>query len=66
MSFDPDRIKPHTSWINVIVILGASCASFLFGFSNNAVSGTLAQTSFNEAFLNTTDAPNIIAGMLGS
>lgn len=66
MSSHPDGIKPHTSWLNVIAILGAAVASFLFGFANNAIAGTLAQTSFNEQFLASPEAASRVSGMLGS
>ena len=57
-------LKGHTSWINIITILAAATASFNFGYSNNAIAGTLAQSSFLEYFL-TTDPTSRVGGMLG-
>lgn len=58
-------LKPHTSWINIITIIAAGTASFNFGYSNNAIAGTLAQTSFLEYFL-TTEPTSRVGGMLGA
>ena len=58
-------LKPHTSWINIVTILAAGTASFNFGYSNNAIAGTLAQASFLEYFLST-NATSRVGGMLGA
>lgn len=58
-------LKPHTTWINILTILAAATASFNFGYSNNVIAGTLAQTSFAEYFL-TVDPPSRVGGMLGA
>lgn len=58
-------LKPHTSWINIATILAAGTASFNFGYSNNAIAGTLSQTSFAEYFL-TKNVTSRVGGMLGA
>jgi hypothetical protein len=58
-------VKPHTTWINILTILAAGTASFNFGYSNNAIAGTLAQASFGEYFLYT-EATSRVGGMLGA
>jgi hypothetical protein len=58
-------VKPHTTWINIITILAAATASFNFGYSNNAIAGTLAQTSFVEYFLFTAPTSRV-GGILGA
>ncbi|KEF55573.1 uncharacterized protein A1O9_08323 [Exophiala aquamarina CBS 119918] len=58
-------IKPHTTWLNIVTILAAASASFNFGYSNNAIAGTLAQASFGEYFL-TVEPTSRIGGMLGA
>ncbi|KIW74526.1 hypothetical protein Z517_11296 [Fonsecaea pedrosoi CBS 271.37] len=71
MSTTPDLgdsyapMKPHTTWINIITILAAATASFNFGYSNNAIAGTIAQTSFVEYFL-MKDPTSRVGGMLGA
>ncbi|OAG34090.1 hypothetical protein AYO21_11759 [Fonsecaea monophora] len=58
-------MKPHTTWINIITILAAATASFNFGYSNNAIAGTIAQASFVEYFL-LKDPTSRVGGMLGA
>lgn len=58
-------VTPHTTWINIITILAAGTASFIFGYSNNAIAGTLAQSSFLEYFL-TVEPTSRVGGMLGA
>ncbi|KAI1618897.1 general substrate transporter [Exophiala viscosa] len=58
-------VEPHTSWINILTILAAGTASFIFGYSNNVIAGTLAQASFLEKFLTVETTPRI-GGMLGA
>jgi len=56
---------PKTTRRNIIVVLIAGWASFVFGYSNNVITGTLAQTSFNAKFLNNSHANSTISGILG-
>ncbi|KAK5047279.1 hypothetical protein LTR84_006801 [Exophiala bonariae] len=58
-------VKAHTTWVNILTILAAATASFNFGYSNNAIAGTLAQTSFGAYFL-TVDPTSRVGGMLGA
>ncbi|EXJ63253.1 uncharacterized protein A1O5_11574 [Cladophialophora psammophila CBS 110553] len=58
-------VKPHTTWINILTVLAASTASFTFGYSNNAIAGTIAQSSFVEYFL-AKDSTSRVGGMLGA
>jgi len=58
--------KLHTSRINIIVILAAATASFNFGYSNNVIAGSLAQTSFIKYFLSGGNATTLIASMLAA
>jgi hypothetical protein len=58
-------IKPHTNSVNILTIVAAATASFTFGYTNNAISGTLAQVSFNTVFLAGDDAASLIGGILG-
>jgi predicted polyphosphate/ATP-dependent NAD kinase len=60
-----DHLTPHTSAHNIVVILVAALASFTFGYTNNAIAGTLAQTSFADKFFTSGDVPSIIGGILG-
>lgn len=59
------HLVPHTSLINILTVLAAATASFVFGYSNNAIAGTLAQSSFLEYFL-TTNATSRVGGILGA
>ncbi|KAF2814692.1 general substrate transporter [Mytilinidion resinicola] len=58
-------ITPHTTYVNIVTILVAGMGSFLFGYANNSIAGTLAQTSFIEKFLTGSNATSIIDGILG-
>lgn len=58
-------IKPRTTKKNVLYILIAGYGSFMFGYANNASTGSLAQTSFNRYFLAGDDANDVIAGITG-
>lgn len=60
-----EAIKPHTTRLNIVVIVAAAMASFLFGYCNNAVAGTLAQSSFGEQYLSGSDANSRVGGILG-
>jgi hypothetical protein len=59
------RLAPHTSRFNVFVIVVAALASFTFGYTNNAIAGTLAQTTFAAKFFVDEDVPSVIGGILG-
>jgi hypothetical protein len=43
----------------------AGLGSFLFGYANNAIAGTFAQTSFIEKFLSGSNADSVIGGIIG-
>ncbi|KAI1407382.1 general substrate transporter [Hypoxylon sp. FL1857] len=69
VSSNKDDIKTHrggTSRRVVQVCVTAALGGFLYGFSANAMSGTLAQTSFIALFLTTTDATSRMDGLLAS
>ncbi|KAI0835819.1 general substrate transporter [Hypoxylon sp. FL0890] len=69
ISSNRDDIKAHrggTSRRVVQVCVTAALGGFLYGFSANAMSGTLAQTSFITLFLTTTDATSRMDGLLAS
>ncbi|KAK7202704.1 general substrate transporter [Myxozyma melibiosi] len=51
------------SLLNFLIILVAATSSFLFGYGNNAVAGSLAQESFIEKFLSGPNASALIDGM---
>ncbi|OTB18656.1 hypothetical protein K445DRAFT_8678 [Daldinia sp. EC12] len=55
-----------TSKRAIQVCVTAAMGGFLYGFSANAMSGTLAQTSFIELFLTTPDATARMDGLLAS
>jgi hypothetical protein len=57
--------KPRTTKKNLTYVFIASYGSFIFGYANNVVTGSLAQTSFNKKFLSGDNAKSIIAGILG-
>ncbi|KAI2608956.1 general substrate transporter [Hypoxylon fragiforme] len=64
-----DEIKVHnggTSKRVIQVCVTAAMGGFLYGFSANAMSGTLAQTSFIAMFLTTEDATARMDGLLAS
>lgn len=50
---------------NISIVLVAGWSSFIFGYSNNVMTGTLAQTSFQAKFLNHPNANSLISGVLG-
>lgn len=47
-------------------VLIAGMGSFLFGYANNTIAGTLAQTSFIVKFLSGSNADSIISGIMGA
>ncbi|KAF4965271.1 hypothetical protein FSARC_6921 [Fusarium sarcochroum] len=66
ISDDPVGAVTHSvSWITYQVIFTAALGGFLYGFSANAIAGTLAQTSFIAKFLTTADAAQRTDGLLG-
>ncbi|EXJ83041.1 hypothetical protein A1O3_06858 [Capronia epimyces CBS 606.96] len=62
---EDDYIKPRTTGKNITFILIAGFGSFMFGYANNVVTGSLAQTSFINKFLSGSDADAVIGGILG-
>ncbi|KAJ4174287.1 hypothetical protein NW754_004702 [Fusarium falciforme] len=63
-----DAVKAVThsvSWITYQVIITAALGGYLYGFSANAIAGTLAQPSFIAKFLSTPDAAQRTDGLLG-
>jgi hypothetical protein len=46
--------------------LVAGMGSFVFGYCNNAIAGSLAQTSFIEKFLSGSNAESIVGAILGA
>ncbi|TVY26083.1 High-affinity glucose transporter [Lachnellula hyalina] len=58
-------IPRHTSFVNVVVIATACLGGFLYGFSANTISGTLAQTTFIAKFLTGSNATQITDGLFG-
>ncbi|KAF5541830.1 major facilitator superfamily domain-containing protein [Fusarium mexicanum] len=65
MSDDLGLVTHSVSWITYQVIFTAALGGFLYGFSANAIAGTLAQPSFIAKFLTTTDAAQRTDGLLG-
>ncbi|CAJ0553174.1 Ff.00g116860.m01.CDS01 [Fusarium sp. VM40] len=66
ISDDAIGVATHSvSWITYQVIFTAALGGFLYGFSANAIAGTLAQTSFIAKFLTTPDAAQRTDGLLG-
>ncbi|KAI0896168.1 general substrate transporter [Annulohypoxylon nitens] len=64
-----DDIQNHvrgTSRRAIQVCATAGLGGFLYGFSANAISGTLAQTSFINSFLTTADASSRMDGLLAT
>ncbi|TVY55499.1 High-affinity glucose transporter [Lachnellula cervina] len=59
------HIPRHTSFVNVVVIVTACLGGFLYGFSANTISGTLAQTTFIAKFLSGSNATQITDGLFG-
>ncbi|ROW05021.1 hypothetical protein VSDG_00535 [Cytospora chrysosperma] len=62
---DARAARSGTSKRAAIVCITACLGGFLYGFSANAMSGTLAQPSFIAAFLSTPDATARTDGLLG-
>ena len=56
---------PKTTRGNIITVLIAGWGSFMFGYSNNVVTGTLALPSFNAKFLNDSNSDSTISGIIG-
>ncbi|SCO54119.1 probable glucose facilitated diffusion protein [Fusarium fujikuroi] len=65
MNDDNGLVTHSVSWITYQVIFAAALGGFLYGFSANAIAGTLAQTSFIAKFLTTADAAQRTDGLLG-
>ncbi|KAI9824372.1 MAG: hypothetical protein M1819_000877 [Sarea resinae] len=61
-----DEIKPHTSAYNILTIIIAGLGSFVFGYANNTIAGSLAQTSFIEKFLSGGNADQVTDGIMGA
>jgi hypothetical protein len=47
-------------------ILVAGMGSFVFGYANNAIAGTLVQTSFVAKFLSGSNPDSVVGGILGA
>ncbi|KAL2855257.1 general substrate transporter [Aspergillus pseudodeflectus] len=58
------HVRPTVA--NIIAILAAGIGSFVFGYANNVIAGTLVQTSFTEKFLSGDNASSIVGGVLGA
>ncbi|KPM36280.1 hypothetical protein AK830_g10291 [Neonectria ditissima] len=58
-------VNHSVSWITYQVIFTAALGGYLYGFSANAIAGTLAQPSFIAKFLTTEDAAARTDGLLG-
>ena len=50
---------------NLITVLVAGWASFIFGYSTNVMTGTLALQSFSAKFLDNDHADSTISGIVG-
>lgn len=59
------QVTHSVSWITYQVVTTAALGSYLYGFSANAIAGTLAQTTFTEKFLSGADATARTDGLLG-
>jgi hypothetical protein len=59
------RVAPHTSRFNAFVIVVAALASFTFGYTNNVIAGTLAQTTFAAKFFVDKNVSSVIGGIIG-
>jgi hypothetical protein len=57
--------KPKITGTNILAVLVAGLGSFMFGYSNNIIAGSLAQTSFIEKFLSGENADSVTNGILG-
>ncbi|KAL1987328.1 hypothetical protein VTN96DRAFT_4356 [Rasamsonia emersonii] len=49
-----------------MTILVAGMGSFMFGYANNSIAGTLVQTSFVSKFLSGSNANSIVGGIMGA
>lgn len=56
---------PKTTRTNIMIVLIAGLGSFMFGYANNIMTGTLAQVSFNAKFLSDGHADSTTGGILG-
>jgi hypothetical protein len=62
----PERQEPpRLTGTNILPVLVAGLGSFMFGYSNNIIAGSLAQTSFIEKFLSGENADSLTNGILG-
>ncbi|KAL6360781.1 hypothetical protein LRP88_06489 [Fusarium phalaenopsidis] len=59
------RAHPKVTAGNIFTILVAGMGSFVFGYANNAIAGSLVQQSFVNKFLNDGNADSVIGGILG-
>ncbi|KAM3086982.1 hypothetical protein ACMFMG_001092 [Clarireedia jacksonii] len=59
------EIPKHTSLVNYLVLVTSCLGGFLYGFSANAISGTVAQPTFITKFLSGSNALELTDGMLG-
>ncbi|KAF9884519.1 hypothetical protein FE257_001707 [Aspergillus nanangensis] len=57
--------NPHTTSVNILTIIASASASFTFGYTNNTISGSLVQKSFNEYFLSGSNTDSLIGGVMG-
>ncbi|KAI8658921.1 MFS domain-containing protein [Fusarium keratoplasticum] len=57
--------NPKVTAGNIYTILVAGMGSFVFGYSNNAIAGSLVQLSFVNKFLSDGNADSVIGGILG-
>lgn len=56
--------KPSANWTKTILVAGMG--SFVFGYANNAIAGTLAQETFIAKFLTGSNANSIVGGIMGA
>ncbi|KAJ5998969.1 hypothetical protein N7451_006779 [Penicillium sp. IBT 35674x] len=59
-------IHAKASRANIVYILIAGMGSFVFGYANNCIAGTLAQPSFQVLFLSGSNEESIIGGIMGA
>ncbi|KAL2677293.1 hypothetical protein Neosp_011062 [[Neocosmospora] mangrovei] len=57
--------NPKVTAGNIYTILVAGMGSFVFGYANNAIAGSLVQQSFVSKFLSDGNADSVIGGILG-
>ncbi|RFU27288.1 hypothetical protein B7463_g9057, partial [Scytalidium lignicola] len=62
---EEEILHARTTRKNFAFVVLASYGSYIFGYANNVVTGSLAQTSFNEKFLSESNAQSIIGGVIG-